>query len=146
VRDYVYSAFQLYAAVTYAGSFFNLPAETTLVIGKTLYAGGPGNNGNIDFGMGFDLNLFPDVFKGVVHWIIDFSNFDYSDNAWPNYLVHGAGPAWNRGNMSTGFRIDLASIPALNKFKFNIDLIFHDLLDDDSRSFTIGGCFGFSVK
>jgi hypothetical protein len=143
--DYVYSAFQIYIAATYAGTFFALPSETTVTIGKTLYAGGPDNNSNIDFGMGFDLNLFPDVFKGFVHWIIDFANFDYSDNAWPNRLVYATGPAWYRGNMSTGFRIDMSAIPVLSEFKFAIDLIFNDLFDDYNRSFTAGAVFGFSI-
>jgi hypothetical protein len=73
--EYQYFAYQPYVAITYAGKFFNMSAETTLVLGKTFYSGGPANNSNIDFGMGFDLILFPDVFKDVVHWIIDFSNF-----------------------------------------------------------------------
>jgi hypothetical protein len=142
---YRYTAFQFYLATTYAGTFFKMPAETTVVIGKTAYRDGPKNNSNIDFGMGFDLVLFPDAFGTFVHWIIDFANFDYSDNAWPNNLIHGAGPSWQRGILNTGLRIDLASIPPLKKYKLSVDLIFIDLFDDGSRSFSIGAVFGIPL-
>ena len=117
-------------------------AETTLVFGKTLYSGGPENNSNIDFGMGFDLILFPDVFKDILHWIIDFSNFSYSDNAWPNKMLIHSG-AIHRGIINSGFRIDLT--PVFKKVKFNIDVVFNDLFDAGGRSFTIGGVFGFQA-
>jgi len=143
---YNYTAFQFYVAATYAGSFFNMPAETTVVIGKTAYASGPRNNSNIDFGMGFDLVLFPDVLGNYVHWVIDFANFDYSDNAWRNGLYHNVGgPSWYRGVLNTGFRIDLASIPSLNKYKFVIDVAFNDLFDEGYRSFTVGVVFGIPL-
>jgi hypothetical protein len=139
---YDYNAFQPYIGITYPGTFFVMPAETTIVFGKTFYS--EKNNSDIDFGIGFDLLLFPDVFKNTVHWIIDFSNFAYSDHAWPNYsLQPSTGTLW-RGVLNTGFRIDLSTIPALSKFKFLIDLIFNDLFDDGSRSFTVGVVFGFS--
>lgn len=150
-RLFNYSAFQIYAAVTYAGTFFTMPAETTVVMGKTIYAGGPDNNSNIDFGMGFDLILFPDVFNSFVHWIIDFANFDYSDNSWPNHLDFGTGPAWYRGILNTGIRLDLSQIPPLKKFKFSIDMVFNDLFDDSKnsggggRSFTAGAVFGIPI-
>jgi hypothetical protein len=143
--QYRYNAYQPYLAATYAGTFFNMPAETTVVIGKTLYSGGPANNSDIDFGMGFDLVLFPDVFENFVHWIIDFANFNYSDNAWPNGLVHASGSSWYRGILNTGLRIDLGQLPALKKSKFVIDVIFNDLFDHENRSFTVGGTFGFLV-
>jgi len=142
--DNDYQAYQPYVAVTYSGRFFNMPADTTFVIGKTFYSGGPDINSDIDFGMGFDLILFPDVFKDVVHWIIDFSNFSYSDDAWPNYWGFHTGAAWWRGILNTGFRINLSAIPALNKFKFVIDIAFNDLFDHGQRSFTTGVVFGFS--
>jgi len=144
-EDFGYTAYQPYIAITYSGKFFSMPADTTIVFGKTFYSGYPNNNSNIDFGMGFDIILFPDVFKNAVHWIIDFSNFSYSDNAWPNHLVHGTGPAWYRGVLNTGFRIDLASIPALSKNKFLLDFVFNDLFDDWERSFTVGVVFGFEL-
>jgi hypothetical protein len=138
-----YNAFQAYMAITYAGTFFNMGAETTMVFGKTFYSGGPDNNSDIDFGMGFDLILFPDVFRQTVHWITDFANFSYSDNSWPNHLLPRTGPAIYRGILNTGFRIDLSVIPPLNKSKFTIDLVFNDLFDAGNRSFTIGAVFGF---
>jgi hypothetical protein len=133
-----YNAFQPYIAITYPGTFFTMPAETTLVFGKTFYSGGPKNNTNIDFGMGFDLILFPDVFGNAVHWIIDFANFSYSASSWP-YDQAG----W-RGVLNMGARIDLSVIPALNKVKLLIDFVFNDLFDDGHRSFTIGAVFGVS--
>lgn len=141
-----YNAFQPYAAITYTGAFFNMTAETTVVFGKTFYSGGPKNNSDIDFGMGFDLILFPDVFGNGVHWIIDFANFSYSDNSWPNHLFHTTGPSWYRGILNSGFRIDLSALPVLNKFKLVIDLVFNDLFDEGARSFTIGAVFGFQAS
>jgi hypothetical protein len=138
-----YNAYQPYVAITYAGNFFSMPANTTVLFGKTLYTGGPENNSNVDFGMGFDLILFPDVFKDAVHWIIDFSNFSYSDNSWPNNSYYHTNSMW-RGILNTGFRINMSAIPALSKFKFVIDVVFNDLFDAGARSFTIGAVFGFS--
>jgi len=138
-----YYAYQPYIAISYLGAFFNMSAETTLVVGKTLYSHGPENNSNIDFGMGFDLVIFPDVFQDAVHWIIDFSNFGYSDNSWPNDGYYHTSSMW-RGILNTGFRIDLSTIPALSKMKFLIDLIFNDLFDEGARSFTAGVVIGFS--
>jgi hypothetical protein len=145
-HDHRYNAFQPYIAITYPGNFFKMPAETTVVFGKTFYSNYPNsNNSNIDFGMGFDIILFPDAFKNLIHWVIDFSNFNYSDNAWPNTWFYHTDSVW-RGILNTGFRIDLSSIPELSKYKFLIDVIFNDLFDEGSRSFTIGAVFGFSVK
>jgi len=145
-NNHSYNAYQPYLAITYAGVFFSTNAQTTLVFGKTFYSGGPENNSNIDFGMGFDLILFPDVFKDAVHWIIDFANFSYSDNSWPNSLHHGSGPSWYRGILNTGFRIDLSAFPVFNNFKFLVDLVFNDLFDAGDRSFTVGTVFGFSTS
>ncbi|HCC37460.1 MAG TPA: hypothetical protein DEQ14_07500 [Treponema sp.] len=142
---YNYTAIQIYAAATYAGSFFSFPAETTVVMGKTFYGGGPSNNSDIDFGMGFDMVLFPDIIGNYVHWIIDFANFDYNDNSWPNALTHGYGPSWNRGILNTGLRIDMAALPELSKFKLAFDIIFNDLFDDGHRSFTLGMVFGLPI-
>jgi len=139
-----YNAYQPYLAITFKGNFFTMPSETTVVIGKTFYTGRH-NNSNIDFGMGFDLVLFPDVFGNAVHWIMDFSNFSYSDDAWPNHGNHDTGPAQYRGILNCGFRIDLSSFPALNKFKLLVDFVFVDLFDHVGRSFYIGAVFGFSI-
>jgi len=148
---YNYCAYQPYIAITYIGTFFNMSADTTLVFGKTFYSDGvngygPENNSDIDFGMGFDLILFPDVFENALHMIIDFANFSYSDNAWPNNVTHHSGPAQNRGILNTGFRIDLSVLGPFKNFKLLLDFIFNDLFDDGGRSFTIGGVFGYKIS
>ena len=135
-----YNSYQPYVAITYPGTIFNMSAETTIVFGKTFYSDGPENNSNIDFGMGFALNLFPDVLGNIVHWVIDFANFGYSDDPWTE------GSAINRGVLNTGFRFNLSDIPALSQFKLLIDLAFNDLFDAGYRSFTIGAVMGFSVR
>ena len=145
-NNYSYNAYQPYLAITYNGTFFSMSAETTVVFGKTFYSGGPENNSDIDFGMGFDLILFPDVFKDAVHWIVDFANFSYSDNSWPNHLLQHTGPAWYRGILNSGFRIDLSGFPALGKYKFIVDFVFNDLFDAGGRSFTIGTVLGFTAS
>jgi len=145
-HDHGYNAYQPYIAITFPGSFFKVPAETTIVFGKTFYSNYPyHNNTNIDFGMGFDVILFPNGLNNLIHWIIDFSNFNYSDNAWLNTGFYQTTSVW-RGILNTGFRIDLSSIPELSKFKLLIDIIFNDLFDEGSRSFTAGAVFGLSIK
>jgi hypothetical protein len=139
-----YNAFRFYAATTYAGTFFTMPAETTVVIGKTFYSR-LDNNSDIDFGMGFDLVLLPKVFQNYIHWIIDFANFDYSDNSWPNSLYAKTGAPWYRGILNTGLRVDLSQIRGLQKFKFVFDVAFNDLFDSGNRSFTVGAVFGVPV-
>ncbi|MDR2403528.1 MAG: hypothetical protein LBD78_05815 [Spirochaetaceae bacterium] len=127
---------QLYIAVSYPAEFFGMPVETSLSLGYTFRKP---LDSNIDFGMGFDLTLLPDVFKEFIHWLVDFSNFSYSIDPLGNN-------AWYRGALNTGLRIDLAAIPALNKFKFFIDVIAADILDDGNRSFIIGTVFGLPLK
>jgi len=141
---YNYYAYQPYAAITFAGSFFSMNAETTIVLGKTLYSGGPEIDSNIDFGMGFDVLLFPDVFDQFVHLIIDFANFSYNDNSWPNNAHRHTPTVW-RGILNAGLRIDLSAIKILNKYKFLIDMVFNDLFDAGSRSFTAGAVFGLNL-
>ena len=123
---------QIYLAATYPGEFFRMPAETTVVVGKSF--GDEAPDDAIDFGMGFDLLLFPDIFQGFVHWINDFANFSYSADA------YGADANF-RGVFNSGIRIDLASIPAFSKFKFALDAIMTDALDDN-RAFSLGVTFG----
>jgi len=132
---YRYNAGQIYAAFTYQGQFFNMPAETTVVVGKTFRQ--HQSDWNIDYGMGFDLLLFPKVFNHFAHWITDFSNFSYSVEAF------GA-DAWYRGVLNTGVRLDLSTIPGLGKFKFVIDLLVTDAFDDN-RAFSVGVVFGIPV-
>ena len=130
------TATQVYLSTTYPGTFFKMPAETTVVVGKTF--GDIAVDENIDFGMGFDLLLFPSTFKNYIHWINDFSNFSYSLDAF------GADANY-RGAFNTGIRIDMASIPSLSKFKFVIDAIVTDALDEN-RAFALGGTFGTPIK
>ena len=131
-------ATQIYVAATYPGTFFKMPAETTVVFGKTFGDDAGAPKKAIDFGMGFDLLLFPDKFKNYIHWISDFSNFSYS--------LHAIGAnAWHRGTFNTGLRFDLSEVAALSKFKFVIDAQVTDLLDED-RTFVIGATFGIGLK
>lgn len=127
---------QLYLAATYSGNFFSMPAETTLVFGKTFGFGDDNavDNANIDFSMGFDLNLIPSLFKGYVHWINDFSNYSYSVN--PKGINSGS-----RGVFNTGARIVIFRD---SRYKLNFDVILADGLDS-SRCFAAGAIFGMSI-
>ena len=130
------NAQQIYIAATYPGEFFNMPAETTFVLGKSF--GDIIDDEWIDFGMGFDLLLFPEIFEGYVHWINDFSNFSYSWNAFGANAVE-------RGVFNTGIRIDVAANPSLSKYKFVIDAIVTDALDE-ARSLGLGVAFGAPIQ
>ncbi|MCL2093218.1 MAG: hypothetical protein FWH12_03395 [Treponema sp.] len=134
--DRRYNAGQVYGAVTYRGLFFNLPAETTVVIGKTFRE--DYSNSDIDFGMGFDLLLLPDVLDGFIHWITDYANFSYSHKPF-------RADAWTRGVLNTGLRIDLSIIPVFHRNKFVIDLLMTDALDS-TRAFSVGTVFGVSIR
>lgn len=127
---------QIYLAATYPGTFFNMPAETTVVVGKTF--GDIVPDEDIDFGMGFDLLLFPDIFQGYIHWINDFANFSYSYNPY-------AANAGLRGAFNTGIRIDIAAAPAFSRYKFVIDALLTDALDDN-RAFGLGLAFGVPLQ
>jgi hypothetical protein len=129
------NAQQIYLAATYPGDFFNMPAETTFVLGKSFGDSIPDEW--IDFGMGFDLLLFPETLQGYVHWISDFANFSYSAQAF------GA-DAGIRGVFNTGIRIDIAANPALSEYKFVIDVLATDLLDE-ARSLGLGLAFGAPI-
>ncbi len=123
------NAWQLYLAATYGGNFFNMPAETTIVIGKTF---GTPEDDSVDFSMGFDLQLFPSIFKGYVHWINDFSNYSYSADP------IGSDP--HRGIFNTGARI---AILKTSRYKWNVDLLMTDALDDN-RDWGLGTAFGLA--
>jgi len=127
---------QIYLAATYPGNFFGMPSMTTVVVGKSF--GDPIPKSDIDFGMGFDLLLFPKIFQNYIHWVTDFANFSYSAQA------VGANAA-QRGTFNTGIRIDLGSIPAFKKYKFVIDAILTDAMDD-SRAFALGVAFGAPLQ
>jgi len=131
-NEHLYFAGQVYVAVTYAGSFFEAPAETTIVIGRTFREGGRG--ASIDFGMGFDMRLFPGVFGSLLHWVTDFSNFSYSVRPF-------RADAYHRGALNTGIRINLSTIPAFSRLRFFADIMLVDILDQN-RAFAAGVTFG----
>jgi hypothetical protein len=130
-------AFQFYGAFTYQAEFFGMPADTTLVVGKT-FQEGASTNSSIDFGMGFDLIILPQYLKNFVHWIVDFSNFGYDQGQFS--LL--SGQATGRGVVNTGLRIDMSQIPALSAFNFAIDAYLTDAFDASTRHFGIGATFG----
>jgi hypothetical protein len=137
-------ATQVYGVFTYQAEFFSMPADTTLVIGKTFFQGSDVDS-SIDFGMGFDLVVLPQYLQNFVHWIVDFSNFgynqgqDFSSLGDFSALLDQAG---FRGVVNTGLRIDLGQIPAFSKFNFVIDAYITDAFDADTRYFGIGATFG----
>ena len=121
--------YQIYLAATYGSAFFRMPSETTIVVGKTM--GDNTRNNNIDFSMGFDLDVLPSIFSHYVHWINDFSNYSYSTN--PNGSNSDI-----RGSFNTGLRLALMRD---KKYKLNVDLLGTDALDSN-RAFGIGIAFG----
>jgi hypothetical protein len=136
------STSQIYAAVTYAATFFGSQVETTAVVGKTFVINTnlhrKKSKTDIDFGMGLDMIIFPKTLQNYVHWIAEYSNFSYSNDPL------GADAEY-RGVMNTGLRVDLSQIPALNKFNCTVDVMGTDLLDHRRRAFSLGAVFGMSV-
>jgi hypothetical protein len=123
---------QIYGAFTYGAEFFGMPADTTLMIGKTFYEKGEVNS-DIDFGMGFDLVIFPKQLNNLIHWIVDFSNYGNIARMSPS-----------RGAVNTGLRLDMSQIPALSRFNLAVDFYLTDAFDAYDRNFGIGGMFGVS--
>jgi hypothetical protein len=132
LHDSYSAAGQIYAASTYQGSFFNWPVETSFALGYT-FREDP--DSNINFGIGFDIELFPDFLRRLVHWIVDYSNFAYSAEAL------GTDPFY-RGDLSTGIRLDFSAIPRLDDFKLSLDIVAVDIMDKDHRSGRVGFLFG----
>ena len=126
-----YRCWQGYVAATYSGEFFSMPAETTLVFGKTWGDKQIVDSDNIDFSMGFDLQLLPSIFQGYLHWISDFANYSYSANTW------NLANSTHRACFNTGAR--LAVLKDSNRFKLNIDVLYLDVLDSNR-------CFGMGVS
>jgi len=133
IKDSNYS--QIYFVTTYSGKFMEIPAATTILFGKTFNID-EGLNSRLDFSMGFDLTLFPDVFHGFIHWISEFSNYSYSVDS---HITN----AEARGAFNTGLRLDIL---AKSEYKFVIDAVLMDVFDDGINSFSIGGTLGFSLK
>lgn len=136
-KDDSHGFYQLYLAATYGGQFFGMPAETTIVFGKTFARESEYKSRfkkAFDFSMGFDLDLLPSIFKGYVHFINDFANYSYS--------VDPIGPdAFERGCFNTGARICV--LKDSRKFKLNIDALLVDVLDRN-RTFSLGAAFGMA--
>lgn len=129
---YKFTNQQVYLVATYSGNFFTMPAETSLVFGKTwgkYYGDSHHYDDMIDFSMSFDLDLLPSVFKGYVHSISEFSNYSYSPDA------IGADTDY-RGAFNTGIRIAL--LKSMNRFKLNLDVLWLDVFDKNR-------CFGAGV-
>jgi hypothetical protein len=130
---------QVYLVATYQGNFFNMPAESSLVFGKTWGKGPHGESDPykdmIDFSMSFDLDLFPSVFAGYVHSISEFANYSYSPEA------IGANTD-SRGAFNTGIRI--AALKSMNRFKLNFDVLWLDVFDSN-RCWGAGVIFGVSI-
>ncbi len=126
---------QLYLASTYSGNFMEIPASTTIVFGKTFNIESGWDN-RIDFSMGFDMALFPEVFNGYVRWISEFSNYSYSVDS----VITNADA---RGAFNTGLRIDILKE---SSFKLVIDAVLMDVFDEGIDRFSLGGTFGFSLR
>ena len=129
-----FNAVQIYLVGTYGGQFFGMPAATTVVFGKTF--SDLVDDGNLDFSMGFELTLLPEVFRGHVQWLNDFSNYSYQ------VRPTGARPD-NRGAYNTGLRI----LPIMGgQYKFVIDAFLTDVFDGNDRAFALGGTFGLGLR
>jgi hypothetical protein len=132
-----YVAGQIYTAITYKSSFFGSEAETSIMVGKTLYKD---MEGGIDFGMGFDLIFLPQYMGRLFHIIMDFSNFSYSDS--PNPKISG-----ERGILNLGTRLDLSVIPPLSGFKVAVDTLITIGLNKGIKGsgFALGIVLGFPL-
>ena len=126
---------QIYLASTYSGDFMEVPASTTIVFGKTFDVDDGWDN-RVDFSMGFDLAIFPEVFNGYVRWISEFANYSYSVDS----VITNADA---RGAFNTGLRIDILGG---SSYKFVIDATLMDVFDEGIDKFAIGGSFGFSLR
>jgi hypothetical protein len=127
-----HNAGQVYLALTYTGRFFNSPADTTVVFGKTFRENT--SNSDIDFGMGFELMILPQYLGGLVYWVTDFSNFSYS-------IEPFGADAWYRGVINSGLRFDFSIIPIFQRLKFVVDIVITDAFDSN-RAFSAGVVLG----
>lgn len=129
-----FNAIQIYLVGTYGGQFFRMPAATTIVFGKTF--SDVVNDDDLDFSMGFELTLFPEIFRGYIQWINDFSNYSYQ------VFPTGANNRY-RGAYNTGIRIDPIKG---GQYKFVIDALLTDVFDGADRAFALGATFGLGVR
>ncbi|MCL2006543.1 MAG: hypothetical protein FWG77_00515 [Treponema sp.] len=130
---FAYNAGQVYMAYNYSGLFFNSPARTTVVVGKS-FNDNTTTDSSVDFGMGFSVAVLPRQFGGLVHWITDFANFSYSAEPFGANATH-------RGVINSGFRFDFSIVPAFSRIKLVVDLVLTDALDSN-RAFSAGATFG----
>lgn len=135
INDRGYTNYQVYLAATYKGDFFDTPAETTLVFGKTMGDEELADDDNWDFSMGFDMDFFRGVLDGYVHWICEFSNYSYTADLYRNTTLA-------RGAFNTGFRI--AALKDHPRYKLNFDLMYLDLFDEN-RDFGAAVTFGLKL-
>lgn len=124
------TAGQVYLAATYEAQFFGMEADTSVVVGKTFGTGV--RDGDVDFSMGFDLNLFPSVFNGYVRWLNELSNYDF-------LYLNAPTAAIARGAFNTGLRIPI--LKHLSSMKFDLTIKMTDALDNE-RGFGVGAVFG----
>jgi hypothetical protein len=115
-------ALQLYYVSTFASSFIDWPAKATLLAGYTI-DGTPSTD--IDFGLGFAVPFFADVFNDKAVFLIDFGNVSYSDSP-------SAGKAQERGLINLGIR--MLPITFGKSVLFSIDLRALDILDESGRA------------
>jgi hypothetical protein len=145
-RNKNWTAGQVYLVATYSGAFFGMPSATSVTIGKSFSEKHDGRRlveyQDIDFSMGFELTLLPEVFKNYIQWINDFSNYSYS-------VLPAGSYTERRGSYNTGLRIDPIKN---NQFKFVVDAIVADVFDDEDdhgnggRSFIVGLTFGVGLE
>jgi len=122
----------VYIVTTYGGDFFKMPAVTTMMFGWQALAAGDSTS-NLNYSMGFEMGLFPDTFKNFVYWISDFSNYSYA--------IYQDKIGVSRGIFNTGLRIDPVKS---SKYKFVINLIGTDLLDEGGRGLLLSTTFGLA--
>lgn len=126
-------ATSVFVIATYSGDFFKMPAVTSLLFGWQLRD--PWSDElttNFNFSMGFEMCLFPQVFKNYLFWITDFSNYSYV-----NYVASGI-QAGHRGSLNTGIRLDILK---KGNMKLQADMFGTDLLDEE-RGFAAAITFG----
>ncbi len=123
----------IYLVATYGGSFFNLPAVTSMMIGWQLLQAGEFSS-NFNYSMGFEMGLFPETLKNYVYWISDFSNYSYA--------IYNERIGVNRGMFNTGLRFDPLKS---SRFKLVVNVLGTDLLDEDARGFMLNATFGLAL-
>lgn len=128
---------QLYFVMSYQGNFFSLPARTSLLLGYTFQEH---MSDDIDAGIAFELNFFPQVFKNYVYLICDFANFSYLGGG------HSTGlNAENRAVFNTGLRFSLLNGGKYDKYMLGLDIVGTDLLDS-SRGVAVAINAGGLIK